>query len=425
MTTPTGNYGSFQGEDALARLNRLTQQVLSGQRTLNSIRASVDRIAGRAPGDYSTVNDAGYQSAEQVKARIRQIFDNRGVALGPEEVPDGDGTQWQGDNPNVPITGPADPNTGLPRPPQPAPAQPTGPSPEERDAAARREAEERAARERAESEERARRDAYARLNAVLNDYGLGSLGAQVQRWLIEGLSEAEITQRMRETNEFKQRFPAIEERKKKGLSPISPGEYVSYERNVRQMMRAAGLPTGFYDGNDDFTRFISNDLSLSELGDRVTLAANAAFNTPPETRAALERWGMRAGDLTAFWLDPDKAQPLLERKYAAAQLAGASSRTNYGTLNEETATGLAQIGVTEQQAQQGFGALVESRELFTSLDRGEDRIGQREQLGAMFEGNANAQRRIEQRRRRRQGAFEGGGGFASTQQGLTGLGAAE
>lgn len=276
--------------------------------------------------------------------------------------------------------------------------------------------------EREEAERKARNDAYARLNTVLADYGLGTLGASVQSWLIEGLSEAEIVQRMRETTEYKTRFPAIEARKKAGLAPISEGEYVAYERNARQLMRAAGLPQGFYDGQEDFTKFLTNDLSLAELGDRVTLAANAAFNMPKEARDALTQWGMGPGDLTAFWLDPDKAQPLLERKYNASLLAGASTRAQYASLTEDTANQLVGWGTTEQEAEQGFGALADSKELFQTLDSTEDVIGQDEQVGAAFGGNSAARRRIEQRRAKRTASFQAGGGFASSQSGLAGLG---
>jgi hypothetical protein len=297
-----------------------------------------------------------------------------------------------------------------------------GPTPEEAAKAAEDEAQAQQDAAKKEAEDRQRRDAYARLQTVLNDYGLGSLAATVQSWLVEGLSEDEIVQRMRETPEFKTRFPAIEERKKKGLAPISPGEYVAYERQARQMMRAAGFPEGLYDQQSDFTTYITNDMSLSEMGDRVTLAADAAFKMPAEDREALSRWGLGPGDMTAYWLDPSRAQPMLERKQAAAKLSGAAQRSRFGGLDEGTATGLAQVGVTASQAEQGFGRLYDSRELFGSLDAGEDAIGQDEQIDAAFRGNAQAQRRIEQRRRRRQGVFEGGGQFATGQGGVSGLG---
>jgi len=309
------------------------------------------------------------------------------------------------------------------QPTQPVqPTQPSGPSPADAAAAAQATRDAQFAQQKEEDEAKQRRDSYARLNSTLSDYGLGSLGTLVQQWLIEGLSEAEIVQRMRDTDQFKTRFPGIGERTKKGMSPISPGEYVAYERNARQMFRAAGLPEGFYDTNEDFTKFISNDLSIAELGDRVTLAANAAFKMPKEDRDALTKWGMGAGDLTAFWLNPDTAQPLLERKYAAAQLAGASKRSQYGDLTEQTASDLVQVGVTAAEATQGFGNLVQSKELFGALDTGEDGIDQSAQLDATFRGNAAAQRRIENRSRRRTAQFQAGGSFAANQGGISGLG---
>lgn len=372
--------------------------------------------------------DGGTAAAAPVSGAPRQQPDLPGRRTGdgprtaPDPVPANDpvnGTpgNWGGG------AGQTGPGGGVTDAPGTSPgAQSPAAPPVDSAAEAAKLAEDQRQAEKKEAEDRARRDSYARLNAVLSDYGLGSLGATVQQWLIEGLSEAEIVQRMRDTPEFKTRFPAIEARKKKGLSPIAPGEYVAYERQARQMMRAAGIPEGFYDGNDDFQRFLENDLSLAELGDRVTLAANAAFKMPKEARDALTQWGMGPGDLTAFWLDPDKAQPLLERKYAAAQLAGASQRTNYGRLDEDTASRLATLGVSEQQAEQGFGQLANSRELFQSLDRGEDIISQQEQIAGTFEGSASARRRIEQRQRRRQGVFESGGSFASGQTGVSGLG---
>jgi hypothetical protein len=387
VTTPTP-------ETAEQRIARLVLEVQSGQRDLNSIRQSVDRLAGREPGDYSAVDDSAWLGdPARLAQRVRDIFTNRGVPL------------ERGASPAPQIAPPPPPPSSPPRPAGPSPAPAFDPEADARD--------------------RQRRDAFARLNATLDDYGLGSLGKTVQAWLIEGLSEAEIVQRMRDTKEFKTRFAGIEARRKAGLPAISPGEYVAYERNAAQLMRAAGLPQGFYDSPEDFTNLLTKDVSIAELGDRVTLAANAAFKMPKEDRDALAAWGLGPGDLTAFWLNPDKAQPLLERKYAAAQLAGSARRTSWGILDESNATRLAGLGVTAPQAEEGFGKLVESRELFTALDRGEDKIGRKEQLSAAFEGNAKAQRRIEQRARRRAAAFQGGGGFAATQQGLVGLGDAQ
>lgn len=266
------------------------------------------------------------------------------------------------------------------------------------------------------------RDAYARLKQVLSDYGLGDLADFVKQQLIEGRSEAEITQAMRETDTFKKRFPAIAERQKLGLPAISPGEYVAYERTARQMMRAAGLPEGFFDSNSDFTDFLVKDLSVKELGDRVAGAAHAMYATDPTDQAEWRRLGFGDGDIAALWLNPDVAQPLLEKRTAAAQISGTAVRAGFGGLSADEALGFAGQGVSEQQAQQGFGQLAHDRELFGALDSGEDTISRQEQLAAGVGGNAQAQARIEQRARRRKAAFSGGGGFAGGQAGLSGLG---
>lgn len=266
------------------------------------------------------------------------------------------------------------------------------------------------------------RDAKARIMSVLSEYGLESLADFVWQQILAGKSEIEVLQDLRNTPEFKTRFPAIEARTKAGMPPLSPGEYVAYERQARQIMRAAGLPESFYDTNDDFTRYLTRDVSLSELNDRIQLGRKAMFEQPREVIDTLMRdYGATEGELTALFLDPDRALPLVEKQWRAAQIGGAGARTGFGSTRAENER-LADLGISAEQAQQGFGLLGESRELFQSLDGGEDVIDREEQLGAAFEDNPNARRRIEQRRRRRIGAFEAGGSFATSQTGVSGLG---
>jgi hypothetical protein len=270
------------------------------------------------------------------------------------------------------------------------------------------------------------RDALALIKSTLLMYGLPeSLADWAWSEIVSGKGNSEILLDLRNRPEFKAEFPEIDELARKNLTPMSPGDIVAYRQRAREMMRAAGLPEGFYDSKDDFSKFIANGVSASELANRIQAAQNAAYNAPAEVRDTLAEWGLGHGDLTAFWLDPDKAQPMLERKYAAAQIAGAGKRTGYGSLDEATATDLAQIGVTADQAQAGFDTLASSRELFTPLDGGEDAITKDEQLAATFRGNAAAQERISRRAAKRRAVFAAGGGFAEGNRGVVGLGRAD
>lgn len=268
------------------------------------------------------------------------------------------------------------------------------------------------------------RDSWAYVQAILDDYGLGSLSGFVRDNIIEGRSEIEVMQRLRETTEYKTRFRAIEERKKAGLAPISESEVVAYERQARQLMRSAGLPEGFYDDVNDFVDFLTADISVSELGTRVNDGYVAVSQAPPEVREYLEREeGLTPGDMVAYFLDEQKALPVLERKVAAARLGGTASRSGYGNLNRTEAESIAAMGVTDTQAAEGFGSLVRDRELFTPLGQNEDMISREEQQSATFRGNRFAQERIERRRRERQATFSGGGGGYTTERGgIAGLG---
>lgn len=270
----------------------------------------------------------------------------------------------------------------------------------------------------------ANRDALAQIKQVLQQYGLESLSDFAWQEIVAGRSGNEVLQDIRQTPQFQQRFPAIAARQKVGLPPLSPGDYVAYENTATQYMRNAGLPTGFYDSPEDFTKFLSGDVSLKELGERITLARDAA-NGPSEARDALvNKFGLSIGDLTAFFLDPDRAEPLLQRNYNAAQIAGAGTRTGYGDTAAQDLR-LADLGVTAAQAQQGFSHLGQESELFHGLPgQNEQDISTDQQLGAEFMGDAAAQKTIEQRARSRVATFGGGGGFNTSREGVGGLGQA-
>jgi hypothetical protein len=271
------------------------------------------------------------------------------------------------------------------------------------------------------------RDALASINDVLSQYGLQSLSGFAWQEIVSGRSGNEVLQDLRETPQFQQRFPAIAARQKAGLPPLSPGDYVSYENTATQYMRDAGLPPGFYDSPEDFTKFLANDVSLKELASRVDLAKQAAYQAPPEVRTALRgQFGLGDGDLAAYFLDPNRAQPLLQRTYNAAQIAGAGTRTGYD-VNPEQDYRLADQGVSAAQAQAGFSTLQQSQELYNPLagHANEGAITTDQQLGAAFGGNAADQLSVERRRQQRQADFQDGGAFASSQQGISGLGVAQ
>lgn len=271
----------------------------------------------------------------------------------------------------------------------------------------------------------------AYIRETLAEYGFSDAeAAQLSEWakgeLIAGSSPTVIRQQLWEQPAFKRRFKVIFDRRQKGLPAMSPAEVLDYERKARQLFQEAGLPPGFYDSPDDFYNFMANDVSLSELNSRVEMARTVIYQSDPSVRAEMKRlYGLSDGQEIAYILDNKRALPLIQNQFLAAQSAGAATRAGYGQLARSEAERLAQAGISAEQAQQGFGALVASRQLFGTLpgmENAETDITREEQLGGVFTGDALAEERIKRRAEARVAAFGGGGGFVSDREGFAGLG---
>ena len=264
------------------------------------------------------------------------------------------------------------------------------------------------------------------INQTLAQYGLSSLSGWAWQQIIQGSSPSQVTLQLYQRPEFKAAFPEIALREQNGLPAISPADIINYRNQAQQAMRQAGLPQGFWDQPADFTNLIANNVSLNELQHRIDLAQQATYQVPKEVRDVLARdYGLNDGHLTAGFLDPTRAEPLLQRDFLAAQIGGTAAITGYQT-NQAQNERLADMGITQAQAQQGFNQLANSKELMASLP-GENTTGisQDDQLAAVFGGNAAAQQELTRRADERKNVFAAGGGFSSGQGGFSGVGSAQ
>ncbi len=271
--------------------------------------------------------------------------------------------------------------------------------------------------------------AKAIVDGFLADYGLSGLGAWAWDRLINGASVEQIKLEMHDRPEYVARFPALAELRKQGRG-INEAEYIATENQMKDVMHAYGLPAGFYDSPDDFSRLIGGQVSPNELKDRVQAYSSVVLGDT-ETLAQMRRLyadqgipRSAEGDLLAYYLDPNRAAPLLQEQIEAGQFAAAAANSGFGNVSKEQAeTYGARRDVSAKEAEQGFGALYQNRELFGGLPgQGEGNIDQNTQLGAAFGGSAADQETIERRRRARVAAGSGGGGFTTTTRGASGIG---
>jgi hypothetical protein len=232
---------------------------------------------------------------------------------------------------------------------------------------------------------------------------------------------------LRDSKAFQDRFPANKIFKDQNKPQYSVSEYLRLERDFKSKLQEAGLPPGFYDDPTDFESWIAGETSPDEVYARAQLGYQAVKQADPQVVAEFQRlYGVSEGELAAYFIDPQRMRPTFdryeaERQARAAQIAAAGTTQGQMTIGRETAEQLARAGISGEEAQAGFSALGDTQELFTAAQAGEQTISQEEQIAGTFNTSASARQAIAKRRRSRQAAFEGGGGFGTTQQGQTGL----
>jgi len=268
-----------------------------------------------------------------------------------------------------------------------------------------------------------KQSAYDIIAETLNAYGLGSLSRFVNDIVFgENILDADvILGRIRRTPEYKQRFAANEIRRSRGLNVLSENEYVSMERVYMQYLRQSGMPAEMFDQNTDVQQLIANDVSVAELASRINQGYEAVKYADPQVIQEMRRlYGVTDGQLAAYFLDPNRAAPILVKQAQTAQIAAEAKLQAGFTLGTTQAEELATLGVTQEQAREGFQALSQTQELFQALPF-EEQITQEEQVAGIFGTSSGAQQRIRQRQRSRQAVFEAGGGFAGQGTTYTGL----
>jgi len=207
---------------------------------------------------------------------------------------------------------------------------------------------------------KASESAYSLLYDEFSRMGLGSLVQPLQKFIQDGLSEAEFTLRLRETDAYKKRFAANQARIAKGLAALSEADYVDMEDRYQNVMRQYGLPESYYQRGDlgrqeSFEKLLAADVRDDELADRLNVAYNRVINAAPQIKESLKQFypDITNGDILAYTLDPEKAILDIKRKVTAAEIGAGAAIAGLGTTRAR-AEELAAFGVTSKEAREGF-----------------------------------------------------------------------
>lgn len=256
------------------------------------------------------------------------------------------------------------------------------------------------------------RDAYMAIKALFSTYGLDSLADKIYDYVKNGYSADTVSILLQDTTEYKTRFAGNEARKQAGLPVLSPAEYLATEASYRQIMQEAGLPPGFYDSPSDFSGWLGKNISPKEIQDRVNLATQATILANPDYRKALNQMGIDNGQITAYFLDTNRALPYIQKAAATAQI-GAEALSQNLMFDVGFAEDLATRGISAEQARAGYSQIASELDTMRALGAqyGED-WNQRSSEQAAFGTNAEASKQKGRLLSRERGAFSGGTGGA-------------
>jgi hypothetical protein len=245
-----------------------------------------------------------------------------------------------------------------------------------------------------------------------------------------GADETQLRTELEQTDVFRQRFGVIGEqqaRAAKGLPTyvMSPAEVIQWEDEVKKIFVSAGLPSTFYDEPSDFHAMILKGFSPAEVADRVDEAVGFVQSAPREVRKAFEDYyGVGHGDaaLATWALDPDRTVRDVQRAQRTAYAGGMAKRFDI-EMDKKGAQRIAALDMSPAEVQSKYRQVNEMDALFTeSLGEAND-ITQKQGVAAVFEGKANAVKRINRRVATRSAINRSpAGGGAITQAGFVGAG---
>jgi len=260
-------------------------------------------------------------------------------------------------------------------------------------------------------------NAFALLKSTLSGYGLdtdGSISNGILKLQQSNYDAATIQAIIQDPGSIKNSDPAISGlatawqtrfsgnygpngRIANGLTPLSAADYIATENSYNDIFHAAGVPAGFYSSQEQLGNLIGGDIAPTELQDRVNTAAKSIANQDPFYTQTLQNYyGLTPSDMIAHALDPETALPLLQRQTAAATFGAAGNRQNIST-DQATAEQYAALGVTQSQAEQGFGQIgteLNTDQKLAAIYKDPNNV-QSQLVAATFGGQGGAQAQVD------------------------------
>lgn len=206
-------------------------------------------------------------------------------------------------------------------------------------------------------------DAYALLQQTFKDFGLDDpeILKAIQGFMEAGIGSNQAAIELRKTTAYINRFRGNEIRRQAGLNVLDEVTYLQLENSYNETLRAYGLQ-GYFGTDRKISQskmadIIGNDISATEFKDRIDTVVTRVNNADPMIKNTLKSfYNITDTDLVGYFLNPKENLPKLQEKVTAAEIGSEALKQNLVT-GVESATALAQLGITKTQAREGYSAI--------------------------------------------------------------------
>jgi hypothetical protein len=263
-------------------------------------------------------------------------------------------------------------------------------------------------------------DAYTLLESTFKDYGLEELVPEIKRFMEEGLGKNQAAVELRKTTAYINRFRGNEIRRAAGLNVIDESTYLELENSYNETLRAFGLQ-GYFGidrkaSQSKMADIIGNDISATEFKDRIDTVVTRVNNADANIKTTLKSfYGIQDDDLVKYFLNPKENLPKLQEKVLSAEIGNEALKQNLLT-DVTSATALAKLGITQEQARKGYEGIAAALPTATKLGQiyGEEGINYTQKTAEeeVFGQLESAKRKRVRLAEKEVGSFSGTSGLA-------------
>ena len=290
-------------------------------------------------------------------------------------------------------------------------------------------------------------NADSNLKQTLDQWGLSNLQPLIDDAVFKkNITNAkELMNMIRTTKEYKDSFQGLVEHNKTAAQQMTEAQYLTASQAMMNTAQAAGLPDAFFT-RAEIGKLIGGQVSPAEFSRRIAEGYNAVAALPQNIQNQfMQEHGVGPGGLLAYFLDPTKAEPVIARQAISANLQNTAQAAGLQDFSSDQAKQLAEMvrvagttgAASDPYSQFTLGkaqTALQTAARDVSLTKSAPgaaapTVDTNTLIGSQIAGFGGtsqpaAQMEVARAEQAKVAPFEKGGGYAESQKGVTGLGAA-